>query len=1121
MKKKPAAYNLRGSKIFRYATKAIVAFLVCIPFTVFAQKTITVTGTVKDADGNPMKGVTITAKESKKATTSDADGKYKIEMPSQRSLLVFSFVGHETQERGIGAKPFLDVTMKSVSSSLDDVVVIGYGSVKRKDIIGSVGKASVEDMQKAPVPSFDQMLAGRIAGVNVSAVDGQPGGASTITIRGSSVSQETSPLYVIDGFPIENMDINSINPNNIESFEVLKDPSSIAIYGSRGANGVILITTKKGKPGPPRLSYGFSIGIQKDINRVKMLDPYEFVKLQLELDSISSTPALPNTRFHQMYLDPSKDIGLDYYKTDPGYDWQDLLLQTGNIQNHSLSLSGGNADTRYAVSGGFFDQKGIIINTGLKRYDGKISLDQKLSKHLRTGLSASYSNTTSFGTIAAGGNGGGVVQGMWQYRPTNGVGDQDIANNLFDSSALADFYNGTGSATLGDNLINPLLQAQNEYRQNITNTGYINAYIDYSFLKDFKFRISGGYNSTNMRLDNFYNSRTQQGNLFKNSAGATPNTNGINGSFNTSLAQTFATSNTLTYRKEINKHKFDGLAGFEYQYATQIGTATRAINIPQATEYLGLVSMTIGTPAQAAFPSKTHNQSYSFFGRGNYNFAGKYYLSAAIRTDGSSKFAPGKQWGYFPSGGAAWTFSEENFMKKFKDVLNYGKLRVSFGSTGNNKVGDFSYLSQFGNVQNSNGYAWNNVNVGGLNPFFYGNTALTWEKTTGFDFGLNLEFLQSRISMDAIYYTKKTTDFLLGVRLPFSAGYPNGANAQYQNTGELNNSGFEFTLNTVNVSNKNFSWNTSFNISFNKNKINRFYNGLESIQTAWGLAGSATAWVTKVGGPVSQFYGYQWGGLYQYTDFDKLANGTYVLKNGIPTYASNVQPGDPKYKDTNGDGVVDGYDQTTLGSPLPLHTGGINNNFNYKNWSLNVFFQWSYGNEVLNANRIVFESTGGYNLNFNQFASYANRWTPTNPTNDIPRARYNSKGDAGNGNPRPSSRVIEDASFLRLKTISLGYDLPTSILGKAKINAIRLNVSAQNIYTWTKYSGQDPEVNTFRASNPANSPFGGTNVGTSSVGGAGYTFIQPSSGYAALAGGYDYTAYPRAFTLTFGLNVTF
>jgi TonB-linked SusC/RagA family outer membrane protein len=1099
-------------------TKSILLFLFILPISVFAQKLVVVTGSVKDATGSPLSGVTIKSKTTNKTVISNNEGYFSIQVSEKNSVLTFSSIGFEDQVVTVGSKTLINVVLNSNSSSLNDVVVIGYGSAKRKDLISSVSKAPIEDMKKAPVPSFDAMLAGRVAGVNIVSSDGQPGAAATINIRGTSVSQETSPLYVIDGFPMENIDMNSINPNNIESLEVLKDPSSVAIYGSRGSNGVILITTKRGKKGAPVVSYNFSYGVQNDVNRVKMMNPYEFVKLQLELDSINSTPSVPSTRFAQIYLDPTKGIDLNYYKNVKGFDWQDLVLQQGIVKNHSINVFGGSEDTRYSFSGGNYDQTGLIVNSGMKRYDGQITLDQKINSHLKTGVSASYSNTESYGTVAAGSATGGVVQGMWQYRPVSGVNSLDL-NNLVDSIAMQDFFNGTTS-TLGDNLVNPLQQAQNELRKTITRTSYVNTYLEYSFLKNFKLKTVGGYNSTGVELDQFFNSKTQQGNLFKNVSGAIANSNGINGIVSNSSVQSYTSSNTLMYNNTFNsKHKLDAVLGFEYNYAEQQSTKFASINIPQATEYLGLLSMGSGTPSAATLLGGTRNQSYSYFSRANYNFSDKYYFMMAMRMDGSSRFAPGHQWGYFPSVGSAWTISEEKFFKPLLPVINYAKFRVTYGTTGNNKVGDFSYLSQYGSVTNTQGYTWNNTNIGGITPYFYGNTNLTWETTKGVDYGLNIELFKSRVSAEIVYYTKNTTNFLLGVRLPYSAGYP--AQSQYQNTGDLSNNGLELTINTVNIQKKNFSWTSSFNIAFNNSKINQFYNGLESIQTAWNLYGSATAWVTKVGGPISQFYGYQWGGVYQYTDFDKLANGTYVLKAKVPTYSANVQPGDPKYKDINGDGVVDANDQTTLGSPLPIHTGGFTNNFTYKNWFLNVFMQWSYGNQIMNANRIVFESTGGYALNYNQFASYANRWTPSNPTNDIPRARYNVKGDVGSTNPRPSSRIIEDGSFLRLKTVSFGYDLPTSILKNLKIQKIRLNFAAQNLLVWTKYTGTDPEVNTFRSNNPANTPFGGTAVGSTSVSGAGYTFIQPSSGYAALAGGYDYTPYPRATTYTFGINVTF
>lgn len=1078
-------------------------------------------GRVTDDTGQPLFKASVRFKNTNIAALTDVNGNFSIATPETEGILQVGFIGYEPLEVPVKDQRFRDIRLKTSNSGLNEVIVIGYGTTTRKDLTGSVGKANVEDMQKAPVASFDQALAGRIAGVEVSSNDGQPGAASRIVIRGSSVSQDGSPLFVIDGFPIENMDINSINPNEIASLEVLKDASSIAIYGARGANGVIIINTKRGKPGPPRVTYSYSLGMQQYTKKMDMMSPYEFVKLQLELDSIRSTPTTPVNTNSLIYLDPAKGITLDSYKNNPGYDWQDLLLQTGLTQNHSINISAGTADTRYSISGSYYDQKGIIINTGLKRYDGKFTLDQRLNKNIRLGVTAGYANSTSYGTIPAAGFSGGVVQGMWQYRPVSGVGNQDLLNEVIDSLALEDFNNGTSNATLGNNLVNPLLQAQNEYRKSINNTGTLNAFLEFTFLKKFRLKISGGYNSTNMKSEAFYNSNTQQGNLFRNNAGAVPNTNGINGTINSQLNSNYLSENILNYKTNIgSKHVIDALAGFTYQYATNYGTGFKSINVPQSTEYLGIKSIGGGT-ASSPNAGGSRWQLFSFLGRLNYTFEDKYLFTATARSDGSSKFAAGKQWGYFPSGAFAWRFTEEPFLKGIRKILNDGKFRASYGSVGNNKVGDFSYLATLaGGGQFA--YPFNNSYTRGTVPFGNGNMDLTWETTTELDLGLNLSFLDDRISIDADYYNRRTKNFLLLVQIPYFAGYSiTSSNTQYQNTGEISNKGFELTINTLNIKGKNFNWSSSFNISFNRGKIVKFYDGFEVMPTILNLPGgnSTTAWIAKVDAPISQFYGYKWAGVYQYDDFVKQGNGTYILKNGIPGYATGIQPGDPKYQDINGDGVVDANDQTVIGSPLPIHTGGFSNNFSYKNFSLNIFFQWSYGNDILNANKMAFASTGGYYPNGNQFAEYADRWTPTNPSNDIPRAKYNNRGDAGSTTPKVTSHYIEDGSFLRLKTIALGYELPRELINRAGIKGLKVYAAAQNIFTITKYTGIDPEVSTFRVQNPANAP--GNTPGVTATAGTGYTFLQPSSSYAALSGGYDYTAYPRAFTISFGVTATF
>jgi len=1091
---------------------------------------IKIQGRVLDGDGAPVGDVTVKVKDTQIGTITSGQGFFTINVPDNNAILVFSHVGYQTLERTVGNATTFNITLKHIAGSLDEVVVIAYGTQARKDLTGAVSTVNVEDMQKAPVASYIDALAGRVAGLSVISNDGQPGAGSQVVIRGASVTQDASPLYVIDGFPIENMDINSINPNDIESIQVLKDASSIAIYGARGSNGVILISTKRGKEGPPRINYSYSAGIQNDVKRLKVMSPYEFVKLQLEMDSLASTPAAPVTVNHKVYLDPTKGVTLDSYRNAQGIDWQNEILQKGMVQSHSLNINAGNATTRYSLSGSYYDQKGIIINTGMKRYEGRFALDQTVNKNVRLGVTLSYSSTPTFGTIpaanaiAASGFGGGVVQAMYQYRPVNGVGSQNLLSATIDSLDLVTLNNGTAT-TLGDNLINPRVQAENEYRKTTYNTGVLNAFLEYSFFKKFKFKISGGFNSTTLRSELFYNSNTQQGNLFTTPAGVITNTNGINGQNAYVYNKNYLNEDILSYKTNIGKNQvIDALAGFTYQYANSYGDFYRSINIPTSAQGFGLYSLGAGTPSTINV-NYSQWQLYSFLSRVNYTLFNRYLFTATIRSDGSSKFAPGNAWGYFPSGAFAWRFTDEPFLKSLKNIVNYGKFRVSYGAVGNNRVGDYSYAAQFAGPVGQFGYPLNNVYTKGIAPFFYGNSDLRWETTKQLDIGFDLNFLHDRISVNVDYYHKQTNDFLLNVTIPALSGYALSQGAlQFQNTGSIVNKGFEFTINTTNISTKDFSWYSNLNISFNKGTIGSFYSGVEAILNSWNFAGSSglnNAWIAKSGESISQFYGYKWDGVYQYSDFDKLANGTYVLKNGLPTYSTAVKPGDPKYKDLNGDGTVDINDQTTLGSPLPIHTGGFSNNFTYKNLSLNVFMQWSYGNKVLNGNNVQFNTTGGYFFNGNQFATYADRWTPTNPTNDIPRAMYNIKGDVGSvGGQRPSSRFIEDGSFLRLKTISLSYKLPETLLKKIGIQNISLSASAQNILTWTKYTGSDPEVSTFRVQNSAATPLGGIPGATNSSG-AGNTFVSSSSSYTALVGGFDSTAYPRAFTLTFGINATF
>ncbi len=1084
------------------------------------RKTQKITGTVTNSEKSPLTGAAIKIKSRTTGTTTDENGNFVINA-SLTDTLIVTYINYITQTVRINNRTSIPIILVDAANNLNEVIVIGYGNVKKKEFSGVVGKVNMEDVKKAPVTSFDQALAGRIAGVTVSTNDGQPGGGSQIVVRGGTAGQETSPLYVIDGFPIENMDINSINTNDIESIEVLKDASSIAIYGSRGANGVIMITTKKGKAEPTRVTYSFSDGIQKVTKKMDMMSPYEFVKLQLELDSIQSTAATKVVTGANRYINTADGIDLDYYKSVKPYNWQDMLIRTGNLQTHNIGVSGGNKDTRFGFNGGYTDQTGIIINTGLRKYDGKFTLDTKLSDNLKVGASLNYANTQSYGTIPTAGTSGGVTFNMWAFRPVDVLGASSLETGFIDSSL------SSTSTAVPDNLVNPKQQALNEYRKNITATTTLNTYLEYTLTPELKFRVTGGISNTKLTSEAFYNSKTSQGTLAVNSNGVLFNPiNQINGAITNNNNTNYLTESTLSYRKRFNKdHIIDAVAGFSYQYGRADGNGYGSIQIPQALEYLGIGSLGSGTATKISL-SPTHNRMYSSLGRVNYSLFEKYIFTVTGRQDGSSRFAAGHQWSFFPSGAFAWRFTEENFVRKlnakFKNKLTEGKLRISYGNVGNNRVSDQASRYQLG-FSTAYGYPIGGVNTPGLIPFFYGNPILTWETSKELDLGTSLSFMKDRILIDVDYYLKNTTNSLLAVPLPGIAGYANGTNSQYQNAGTIRNRGLEFTITTTNIQKKNFSWTSSFNISFNKNKVISFYGSSDVRQTSWNTISTApTAWVAKVGYPMTQFYGYKWGGVYQYADFNKLSNGNYVLKPGIASYgttANSVQPGDPKYKDLNGDGVIDDNDRTIIGTPLAIHTGGFSNNFTYKSFSLGIFFQWSYGNEVLNMNKFIFNTSGNYYANSNQFAEYANRWTPNNPTNDIPRANARTGGADLDGKVRLSSRLVEDASFLRFKTVSFGYNLPEKWIKKASIKSARVFVSAQNLFTWTKYSGLDPEVSTYRGANPANVPSGVS--GGNATAGVGYLYIQPSSGSAALAQGLDYTPYPRYRTITIGANVVF
>lgn len=1014
-----------------------------------AQRAIT--GTVKEISGGVLAGVNVRLKNTSVAVSTDQTGTYSIKVSGPAPVLVFSFIGYQGREISVGKENKLNVTLLSQSKDLDEVIIvnIGYGSVARKDITGSIGEVNMADLQKAPTKSFEDALGGRIAGVNVSSFDGQPGSGNSIVIRGNnSLTQDNTPLYVIDGFPMEGFDANTLNPLDVESITVLKDASATAIYGARGANGVILVNTKRGRAGEPLISFNSYYGVQKDVNRLEVLDPFEFVKLQLELNSVAGAAY-------------TTDIGktLEDYRGLEGIDWYDKVFRKAPQQNYTFGVSGGTQKTKYSVSGSILDQDGIIINSGFRRYQGKIGLDQNIGDKLKVGATVNYSNTKENGLIAN--NNGGSSSFMWTvwgYRPVQVDPTENLEEDLLDPLA------GPSSPTR----TNPFLQVQNELRNYINGTFLSTAYLEYNFTPALKLRIAGSASLANGQRNSFNNSKTRSGSTLP---GSVLGVNGMEYFANTNI---FNNDNTLTYTRRIKDHNFTLMGGYSLGTSTVSSFSALASNVPN--ESLGLSGLDEGTPY--TITSRISNWGLqSFLSRGTYGYKNRYTLTASMRADGSSKFAKGHRWGYFPSVAAAWRLSQEPFMKQLSWISD-AKIRLGIGATGNNRVDDFAYLASSNFI--NNGYTFDNGTPGkGFVANALGNPDLKWETTVNANYGLDMGFLKDRITFTAEYYDKTTKDLLLNALLPPTTGYLQA----FKNIGKVSNRGFEFTLNTENFSGKQFSWSSNFNISFNRNKVLELSENQESILTT--LSGSTTPYyVARLGQPIAMFYGLIFDGLYQYEDFNLSTNGNYTLKDNLPSNStaaarSSIKPGHVKLRDLNNDGIVNNNDMAVIGNPNPDFIGGFSNNFSYKGFDLNVFFQFSYGNDVINGNRLLMEE--GRFPYTNQFASYANRWTPEHTNTEIPRVL----GSVSNYN---TSRTVEDGSFLRLKTVSLGYNLNPGILKSMRMKSARIYASAQNLFTWTNYSGVDPEV---------------------------------SVRNTALTPAYDYSPYPRALTLVAGVSLTF
>ena len=951
-------------------------------------------GTVIDASSKePIEGVTVQLEAVTHSVKTDGNGRFQFVTGQKLPFtLIVSFVGYEKKRIVINTSPTV-IELSPTTEDLDEVVVVGYGTQKRRDLTGSVASLN-ESLLKQNVSSLDQTLKGGISGVQVTQTSGQPGGGVSIRIRGgASIQGGNEPLYVIDGFPIYNQTestgvgsgtpvnpMSSINPSDVESIEVLKDAAATAIYGSRGANGVILVTTKKGKAGRVQLSYDGSIGQQQVLKKIDVLTAPDFAILRNE----ALYDAYPNLgKFQYLTQDKIDQLG-------EGTNWQKEAFQNGKIANHQLSLSGGAEQVQYFIGANYFDQEGVIKNTDFKRLGFRSNINANPFKRLNVGANFSINRTTS------------------QIAPSG------IVNALLIMPPTATIYDSDGSYTLRnpfENIFaNPI--ATLKETTNTSNTLRIlgTSFAQYDIIEGLQAKVLLGVDLNN-RTDKFYlPSYIYEG-------------VGNNGKANLGNLESYSwlNENTLNYTTSFQDHHLNALVGFTQQEAKNETFNAGAENfVTDDLLYNSLQSgATLVRPNSDAYSWVLH----SYLARINYNYANRYYLSASIRRDGSSRFGADNKWGNFPSLAFSWRASNESFFKEAFPAVNDLKIRASFGTTGNQEIGQYQSLSTLYNLN----YLFGNKIVTGFASQRIPNKNLGWETTYQYDGGLDIALFNSRLQFTLDYYYKKTTDLLLNVEIPWTSGYA----SSLQNFGSVSNKGFEFGLKTRNLNGK-FIWNTDVNFSFNRNQVLTIGTGAQSY-----ISGN---YIIKIGEPLGTFYGTQIDGILQ--KGEESTKGAFT-GNAVP------KAGDRLYKDIDGDGkFTTANDRTIIGNAQPDFIFGLTNTLSYRGFDLTFLIQGTVGNELLNINRQNLEMFTGQQ---NASTDALERWTETNPSQTYPRAKLD---------PAPifSDQFVENGSFVRLKSFQFGYTIPKHVLNARGISNLNVYLSGQNLLTWSKYKGFDPEV---------------------------------------------------------------
>ena len=966
------------------------------------QQQQTVKGIIKGPDGLPVIAANISQKGTNNATITDLNGNFTLNVTGRQPVLVISYIGYVTTEVNVSGRAFVEVVLQEDVAALDEVVVVGYGTMRKKDVTGAVSSVRSGEITKNATSNVMQAIAGKMSGVQVVQNSGTPGGDVSILIRGVGTINDASPLYVIDGVPVSG-GMWYLNPNDVESIDVLKDASATAIYGSRGANGVVMVTTKQAQEGHTEINFDYSYGIQHSAKTYKMLDASQYAALHNEM----RTNAGPEYSLNPAFADP-ESLGA-------GTDWMDAIFRTAPMQKVNLSMLGGNQKISHATSLGYYTQDGIMKNSSYNRLSLQSNISSKLASNItvraNVNLSAENRRTQPVST---------VIQNAMRILPSIPIYDDN-----------GEYAGPTGNAEWNGNALNPVAIIN---EQNYRMKGFrmlSNISLEWEIIKGLKFKTTGGaalgYDYNNSYIPKYKWGMNESKNTMQTVTSA--------------YEQLYLWDNTLNYDKAFGKHRINAMIGTSYQeYKKESVSAAGSGRASELTTELD----------NATKATDVGGNSYrwalmSYMARLHYSYDDRYLLTATFRADGSSKFGKDNRFGYFPSFAAAWHIGNEAFMQSVKPV-SLLKLRAGYGQTGNQNIGAYAFADKLSvngvyNFGSQRGFESNLVNL--IYPYLLSNPSVKWESVEQYNVGLDIGFLQNRIVANLDFYVKNTRDMLTKKPVPQTSGTSlEQADWPPVNIGKVLNRGFEFTVNTKNFVGE-FKWETSLNMSFNHNEVvsiggPEILNGVSLI---------------REGQPINSFYGYELGGIYQ--TLDEVFTGP-VMENRAPDKAShnpykNTSPGDMWFVDVDGNGEINDLDRTVIGNPSPDCIFGFNNTFSYKNFDLSIFFQGALGNQVWNGVRASHESM---NSTYNQLATTLERWTGEGSSYSMPRAIYADP----NNNSRASTRWLEDGAYAKLKNLTFGYTLPEKWIRKAKMKALRLYVSLDNLCTITNYSGLDPEA---------------------------------------------------------------